>query len=261
MTLKSKKALITGSTSGIGLGIARQLAKAGCDIMISGHRHTEEEDKLVHEMAETYGVNVFLQCGDMTSPDFCEELVKVSAEKLGGLDILVNNAGMQFVAPVTEFPKEKWDMVIALNLSAVFHCTKRALPYMRQGNFGRILNIASAHGLVASPGKSAYVAAKHGVVGMTKVVALETAQENITANAICPGWVLTPLVEQQIKDNAEKNGQDFETAKKELLAEKQPSIEFVAPEQLGDYAVFLCSDSAAQITGAALPMDGGWTAR
>jgi 3-hydroxybutyrate dehydrogenase len=259
--LKDKVALVTGSTSGIGLGIARRLGAAGADLMLNGFGDPAEIDRLRQELERELGVRTGYSGADMSKPDQIAGLVEQATRELGRVDILVNNAGIQHTAPVQDFPPEKWDAVIAINLSAAFHATRAALPQMLQRNWGRIINIASAHGLVASVEKAAYVASKHGIVGLTKVVALETATTGVTCNAICPGWVLTPLVQKQIDARAASGGIPVERAKLELLAEKQPSHEFVTPEQLGDFAVFLCSPAADQIRGQALAMDGGWTAQ
>jgi len=257
--LKGKRALITGSTSGIGLGIARALAAQGADIMLNGFGERGEIEKLQRELAK--GVKVAYSGADMSKPQEIREMVAAATASLGGVDILVNNAGIQHTAPLESFPAERWDAILAINLSSNFHAIQAALPQMRARNWGRIINIASVHGLVASVNKSAYVAAKHGVVGLTKTVALETAQTGVTCNAICPGWVLTPLVQKQIDALAAKNGWSDEQAGRELLSEKQPSQSFVTPAQLGELAVFLCSDAASNMRGAALNMDGGWAAR
>lgn len=259
--LKGKVALVTGSTSGIGLGIATAFAQQGADIVLNGFGDAAEIEKVRAGLADKHGVKVIYDGADLSKGDAVRGLVESTVRQLGRIDILVNNAGIQHTALIEDFPAEKWDAILALNLSAVFHGTAAALPYMKKQGFGRIINIASAHGLVASANKSAYVAAKHGVVGFTKVTALETAGQGITANSICPGWVRTPLVEKQITALAEKNGVDQETAARELLSEKQPSLQFVTPEQLGGTAVFLASDAAAQITGTSVSVDGGWTAR
>jgi len=259
--LKGKVALVTGSTSGIGLGIATAFAEQGADIVLNGFGDAAEIEKLRAELAAKHGVKVIYDGADLSKGAAVRELVENTVRELGRIDILVNNAGIQHTALIEDFPAEKWDAILALNLSAVFHGTAAALPHMKKQGSGRIINIASAHGLVASASKSAYVAAKHGVVGFTKVTALETAGQGITANAICPGWVRTPLVEKQITALAEKNGVDQETAARDLLSEKQPSLQFVTPEQLGGTAVFLASDAAAQITGTTVSVDGGWTAR
>ncbi len=259
--LKNKVAVVTGSTSGIGLGIARQLAAAGADLMINGFGNAAEIESLRQELAATYGVRVVYNGADLSVAQQATDLIESAVRELGSVDVLVNNAGIQYVSPVDAFPLERWDAVIAINLTAVFLTTRAALPIMKQRNWGRIINIASVHGLVASADKSAYVASKHGVVGLTKTVALETAASGITCNAICPGWVLTPLVQKQIDALAIKDNLDQEAAKNQLLSEKQPSLQFATPEQIGGLTVFLCSDAAAQMTGISLPMDGGWVAR
>jgi 3-hydroxybutyrate dehydrogenase len=259
-TLKGRVALVTGSTSGIGLGIADALAREGADIMLNGLG----DSGLVAQVKsgiEGHGVRVAYSAADMSKPDQIADLVRDTAKQLGSLDILVNNAGIQHVAPIEDFPPEKWDAVIAINLSSSFHAIRHALPLMRRKGWGRIINIASAHGLVASAQKAAYVAAKHGLVGLTKVVALETATTGITCNAICPGWVLTPMVQKQLDARVAAQKISPEDAKAGLLAEKQPSMEFVTPEQLGALAVFLCSEAASQIRGASYAVDGGWTAQ
>ena len=259
-SLKGKAAIVTGSTSGIGLGIAHALAAQGCNIMFNGFGDQKEIDKIVADTAKQFSIKTAYSGADMSKPDQVVSMVKDTEKTFGSLDVLVNNAGIQFVANIEDFPTEKWDAIIAINLSSAFHSMRAAIPGMKQRKWGRIINIASAHGLVASPQKAAYVAAKHGLVGLTKVVALETATSGVTCNAICPGWVLTPLVQKQIDDRAKKEGIEVAVAKKELLEEKQPSLEFVHVEELGALAVFLCSDGAAAMTGAALSMDGGWTA-
>jgi 3-hydroxybutyrate dehydrogenase len=259
--LKGKNALITGSTSGIGLGIARALASQGCGIMMNGFGDAAAIDRLRAAMAADYGVPVAYSGADMTRPAEIGALVAATVAQLGGIDILVNNAGIQHTAPVEDFPPEKWDAIIAVNLSSSFHTIHHSLPHMKAFGWGRIINIASVHGLVASVNKAAYVTAKHGLVGLTKVVALETAGLGITCNAICPGWTRTELIEPQIVARAQALGVDTETGGRDLLAEKQPSRQFVSIEQLGQLALFLCSDAAAQITGTPLPIDGGWTAQ
>ena len=261
MNLSNKVALVTGSTSGIGLGIARALAAAGANVMLNGFGDRGLIDKLVAEFGSQYKVRASYSAADMSKPAEIAAMVAQAARELGGVDILVNNAGIQHVAPVEEFPVEKWDAVIAINLSAAFHAIRAALPHMKARNWGRIINTASTHGLVASANKAAYVAAKHGILGLTKVVALETATSGITCNAICPGWVLTPLVQKQIDDRAAREKIPAERARVDLLREKQPSLEFATPEQMGAAALFLCSPAAAQIRGIALPVDGGWTAQ
>ncbi|MGS0939901.1 3-hydroxybutyrate dehydrogenase [Pseudomonas luteola] len=256
MDLKGKTALVTGSTSGIGLGIATRLAEAGADVILNGFGDSEKAKADLSRL----GGRVGYHGADLSRPEQIADLFAYAEHEFGGVDILVNNAGIQHVASVETFPIEKWDAIIAINLSSVFHATRLALPGMRQRGWGRIVNIASVHGLVGSAQKSAYVAAKHGVVGLTKVVALETADCNVTCNALCPGWVLTPLVQQQIDARAATDG-DAERARRELLEEKQPSLEFVTPAQLGELTLFLCSDAAAQVRGAAWNVDGGWLAR
>jgi 3-hydroxybutyrate dehydrogenase len=261
VSLSGKVALVTGSTSGIGLAIAHALAAAGTHMVLNGFGDKALIDKLVAEFKSQYNVKVDYSAADMSKPAEIAAMVARAARDIGGVDILVNNAGIQHVAPVEEFPVEKWDAVIAINLSAAFHAIRAALPHMQARNWGRIINIASTHGLVGSAQKSAYVAAKHGILGLTKVVALETAATGITCNAICPGWVLTPLVQKQIDDRAAREKISVEKARVELLGEKQPSLEFATPEQIGATALFLCSPAAAQIRGIALPVDGGWTAQ
>jgi 3-hydroxybutyrate dehydrogenase len=261
MTLEGKAALITGSTSGIGLGIARALAAQGADLLLNGFGEAGAIDRLREELAGTHRVRVAYSGADVSRPDQVESMVAQATRELGRVDILVNNAGIQHVAPVHEFPVERWDAIIAVNLSAVFHGTRAALPQMLARNWGRIVNIASVHGLVASVNKAAYVAAKHGVIGLTKVTALETARSGVTCNAICPGWVLTPLVQKQIDDLAAREKLSQEQAKARLLGEKQPSLEFATPEQIGALTVFLCSEAAAQVRGASLSIDGGWSAQ
>jgi 3-hydroxybutyrate dehydrogenase len=260
MTIKGKVAVITGSTSGIGLGIAEAFARAGAHVAINSFTDAEDDHRCARSIAEEHGVRALYLRADMSKADEARNLVEQAAAELGSVDILVNNAGIQHVAAIPEFPADKWDQVIAVNLSSVFHTTAAALPHMRRAGWGRVVNVASAHGLTASPYKSAYVAAKHGVVGLTKVTALETAEEPITANAICPGYVLTPLVENQIPDTMEKYGMDRETVVREVLLQRQPSKQFATVEQIGGVAVFLCSDAAAQITGTTISVDGGWTA-
>ena len=259
--LEGKLALVTGSTSGIGLGIARALARQRANLVLNGFGDAAEIERLRAELASSFGVDVSYEGADLSKPAEIEAMFARIAARGTSVDILVNNAGIQHVAPVERFPTERWDAVIAINLSAAFHATRCALPAMQKRNWGRIVNIASTHGLVASVEKSAYVAAKHGIVGLTKVVALENARNGITCNAICPGWVLTPLVQKQIDARAAQSGQTVEQAKIALVSEKQPSQEFVTPEQLGELTVFLCSPAAAQVRGAAWAMDGGWTAQ
>jgi 3-hydroxybutyrate dehydrogenase len=260
-SLKGKTALVTGSTSGIGLGIARALAGAGADIVLNGFGDAGEIEKLRKGIADEFKVKAIYASADMSRPDEIYAMVKKALAELGRIDVLVNNAGIQHVASIQDFPVDKWDAIIAINLSSSFHTIRAALPDMLKRNWGRIINIASAHGLVASVQKVAYIAAKHGLVGLTKVVALETATTGVTCNAICPGWVLTPLVQKQVDARAAEQKIPVEKAKLDLLSEKQPSHEFVTPEQLAGLALFLCSDAAAQMRGAALSMDGGWTAQ
>ena len=255
--LKGKTALVTGSTSGIGLGIAKALAEQGANIMMNGFG---EKDAAMAEV-KAFGVEVDYHGADMSKPAEIEAMMQAAEKRFGAVDILVNNAGIQNVANVEDFPVDRWDAIIAINLSSAFHTTRMALPGMKQRNWGRIINLASVHGLVASAQKSAYVAAKHGIVGLTKVTALETAQTGVTCNAICPGWVLTPLVQKQVDARAEKDKVNNEEAKKRLLSEKQPSGEFVTPDQLAALAVFFCSPAATQIRGVAWNMDGGWVAQ
>jgi 3-hydroxybutyrate dehydrogenase len=261
MSLKGKVALVTGSTSGIGHGIAVALAQAGADIMLNGFGDAAKIEDLRASMAAEYAVKVAYSGADISKPDQIAAMVTETQEKLGSLDILVNNAGIQFVANIEEFPNDRWDSIIAINLSGVFHGMKAAIPGMKQRGWGRIINIASAHGLVASPQKVAYVAAKHGVLGMTKVAALELANAGVTVNAICPGWVLTPLVQKQLEDKAKQEGTGVETQKHRFLTEKQAMAQFSTPEQIGGLTVFLCSDAARTITGAPLSIDGGWVAQ
>ncbi|SMY07447.1 3-hydroxybutyrate dehydrogenase [Flavimaricola marinus] len=256
MSLKGKTAVITGSTSGIGLGIAWELARAGADVVLNSFTDNPEDHALAEEIASETGVKARYIQADMSKAESARSLI----ETAGVCDILVNNAGIQHVAPIDEFPVAKWDAIIAINMSSAFHTTAVALPMMRKAGWGRVVNIASAHGLTASPYKSAYVTAKHGIVGMTKTVALETAREDITCNAICPGYVLTPLVESQIPDTAKKYDMTEEEAKQKVILERQPSKEFATVEQIGGTTVFLCSDAAAQITGTTISIDGGWTA-
>ncbi len=258
--MKGKLALVTGSTSGIGLGISRALAAQGADLVLNGFGDADEIERLRAGLASEFGVKVRFEGADLTRPDEIGAMIK-RLDEAGGVDILINNAGIQHVAPIEDFPPDRWQAVIALNLSAVFYTMHHAIPSMRQKNWGRIINIASAHGLVASANKSAYVAAKHAVVGLTKVGALETARTGITVNAICPGWVLTPLVQKQIEARAATANESVEAARDALLGEKQPSMAFVTPEQLGATAVFLCSPAADQIRGTSLSVDGGWTAQ
>ncbi len=256
MILKGKTAVVTGSNSGIGLGVAEELARAGADLVINSFTDRAEDHALAADIAARHGVTVRYIAADMSKGDDCRRLI----EQAGACDILVNNAGIQHVAPIEGFPVAKWDAIIAINLSSAFHTTAVALPMMRAAGWGRVVNIASAHGLTASPFKSAYVAAKHGIVGVTKVTALECAGQGITANAICPGYVLTPLVEAQIPDQMKTHGMDRETVIREVMLERQPSRQFATVEQIGGTAVYLCSDAAAQVTGTTISVDGGWTA-
>lgn len=259
--LKGRVALVTGSTSGIGLGIARALAGQGADIMLNGFGEPDAIATLVRTIADQYGVRVLYHPADMSKATDIEDMIRDTEARLGRIDVLVNNAGIQHVAPVESFPVDRWDAIIAINLSSAFHTIRCTLPGMKKRGFGRIINIASVHGLVASAYKTAYVAAKHGVVGLTKSVALETAQTPVTCNAICPGWVLTAIVQKQVDARAQSGQLSQEEARRELLMEKQPSGEFVTPEQLGQLALFLCSDAASQVRGAAWNMDGGWMAQ
>ena len=259
--LKGKVAIVTGSTSGIGLGIAEELAKLGADLVLNGLGDASEIEKIRSGVEREHSVRVAYDGADMSKGEAVRGLIKATVERFGRLDILVNNAGIQFTAPVQEFPAAKWDAILAINLSAAFHGIAAAVPQMEKQRWGRIINIASTHGLVASTHKAAYVAAKHGLVGLTKVVGLETAGSGVTCNAICPGWVRTPLVEKQIDDMAAQRGITQKQAAKELLAEKQPSLDFVSPSQLGGTVAFLCSPAADQITGTTISVDGGWTAQ
>ena len=256
MTLKGKRAVITGSNSGIGLGIAEELARAGADIVLNSFTNREEDHALASGIAERFGVSARYIAADMSKGEDCRRLVT----EAGGCDILVNNAGIQHVAAVEEFPVEKWDLILAINLSSAFHTIAAALPGMRAKGWGRIIDIASAHGLTASPYKSAYVASKHAVVGLTKTVALETAGQGITVNAICPGYVLTPLVEAQIPDQMKVHNMDREKVIREVMLLRQPSRQFATAAQIGGTVVWLCSESAEQVTGTTISVDGGWTA-
>lgn len=259
--LKGKAAVVTGSTSGIGLGIARALAAQGAAVMLNGFGDASEIEALRDGLERLSGAKAAHHPADMSKPAEIARLIADAESAFGRVDVLVNNAGVQHVAPVEAFPLEKWDQVLAINLSSSFHSIRAALPGMKKRGWGRIVNVASAHGLVASTQKAAYVAAKHGLVGLTKVVALETAATGVTCNAICPGWVLTPLVQKQIDALAQHHRMSVEDAKTKLLAEKQPSHEFATPEQIGGIAVFLCSPAADQIRGASISVDGGWTAQ
>ena len=255
--LKNKTALVTGSTSGIGLGIAKALARQGANIVLNGFGDVEGPKAEISAL----GVKVGYHGADMSKPAEIEAMMRYAAETFGRTDILVNNAGIQHVSAIEDFPPERWDAIIAINLTSAFHTTRLALPAMKAANWGRIINVASVHGLVASAQKSAYVAAKHGIVGLTKVTALETATTGITCNAICPGWVLTPLVQKQVDARAAAMGVDNEEAKKQLLAEKEPSLQFTTPEELGELAAFFCSDAGKNVRGVAWNMDGGWAAQ
>ena len=261
MSLNGKTALGTGSTSGIGLGIARALAAAGADIVLNGFGDAAEIERLRSELAAQHGVKVSYSGADVSKPAEIAAMVAEATKAHGSVDILVNNAGIQFTANVEDFPDERWDQIIAINLSGVFHGIKAAVPGMKAKGWGRIINVASAHGLVASPQKAAYVAAKHGVLGLTKVTAIELANSGITVTAICPGWVLTPLVEKQLHARMERDGKTLEQVTHELVSEKQPMVKFTTPEQVGGLALFLCSDAASTITGVPLSIDGGWTAQ
>ena len=258
--LAGKGAIVTGSTSGIGLGIARALAAAGADVLLNGFGDAAGIARLRDGLEEEFGVTVVHSGADMSRPEEIAAMVADAATKLGAVDILVNNAGIQHVAPIAEFPPERWDLILGINLSAAFHTMRAAIPGMTARRWGRIVNIASAHGLVASPFKSAYVAAKHGLVGLTKVAALELAETGVTCNAVCPGYVWTPLVEQQIADQAKSHGISPDQVVRDVLLKNQPNKRFATVEELGALTVFLCSPGAASITGTALPVDGGWTA-
>jgi 3-hydroxybutyrate dehydrogenase len=259
--LKGKVAIVTGSTSGIGLGIANELAQQGADLVLNGLDDANEVEATRSGLERDHGVRVVYDGADMSDGEAVRGLITTTVETFGRVDILVNNAGIQFTAPVEEFPTAKWNAILEINLSAAFHGIAAAVPQMRKQGWGRIVNIASAHGLVASTHKAAYVAAKHGLVGLTKVVGLETAGSGVTCNAVCPGWVRTPLVEKQISDMASEKHISQKEATKELLAEKQPSLDFVLSSQLGGTVAFLCSPAADQITATAISVDGGWTAR
>ena len=259
--LTGKTALVTGSTSGIGKAIAERLAKNGANVVLNGFGDEAEIEAQRAQMAEAYGVKVGFSGADLTNPDSIEGLMGYVTRDFGGADILVNNAGTQFVSPIDEFPVAKWDLIIALNLSAAFHTTRMALPGMKEKGWGRILNMGSAHAKVASPFKSAYVAAKHGISGLTKVTALEGAEHGVRCNLICPGYVFTPLVEGQVADTAKARGMTEEEVKRDVLLAAQPTKEFVTPEQVGGFAAFLCSTDADQINGADLSIDGGWVSQ
>ena len=259
--LSGKRAIVTGSTSGIGEGIARALAGAGCQLTLNGFGKVDAIEELCGELAQTSGAEVAYHRADVSDEEQFGALVADVEARLGGVDILVNNAGVQHVARVENFPAERWDAMIAVNLSAAFYGIRAALPGMKRRKWGRIVNIASAHGLVASPNKSGYVAAKHGLVGLTKVVALENAKTGVTCNAVCPGWVRTPLVERQLEMRASRENVTIEAAAQTLLAEKHPNMAFIEASDIGAFIVWLCGDAARSVTGAALSMDGGWTAQ
>ena len=259
-SLSGKAALVTGSTSGIGLGIARCLGEQGANLMLNGFGEAEAIEALRAELARDLGVRVEYDGANLSQPGQVAGLVRRTEAALGGLDILVNNAGIQHTAEIKDFPAERWDAILAINLSAAFHAMQAAIPGMTAKGWGRIVNIASAHGLVGSAQKSAYVAAKHGLIGLTKVGAIELANTGVTVNAVCPGWVLTPLVQAQLDARAAREGLDIEAVKRALLTEKQPMVQFTTPEGIGGLVVFLCSDAARTMTGASLSMDGGWTA-
>ncbi len=258
--LEHKTALVTGSTSGIGLGIAQALARQGANLLLNGFGDVDAARAAVTAVARP-GAKIAHHGADMSRSAEIEAMMALAQSEFGGVDVLVNNAGIQHVAPVEDFPPDRWDAIIAINLSSAFHTTRLALPHMKARNWGRVINVASVHGLVASAQKSAYVASKHGIVGFTKAVALETATSGVTVNAICPGWVLTPLVQKQIDDRATREGISVEQAQRDLLGEKQPSLQFTTPEQLGELALFLCSAAADNIRGAAFNVDGGWGAQ
>lgn len=259
--LNGKVALVTGSTSGIGLGIARAFAQQGAHVVLNGFGPEAEISKIISDLQEQYKVQVHYSKADMSKPAEIKTMIEETEKKFGRLDILINNAGIQFVSEVSSFPDEKWDAIMAINLSSNFHTIKHAIPLMKKNNWGRIINIASVHGMIASPFKSAYIAAKHGVLGLTKTVALELANENITCNAICPGYVLTPLVEGQIADQAKAHNLPTEKVISDVILASQPKKEFVQVEQVAALAVFMASEGARTMTGACLPMDGAWTAR
>ena len=259
--LQGRAAIVTGSTSGIGLGVARALAAQGASILLNGFGDAAEVERLRAELSERHAVRVAYSGCDVSRPEQVAAMVAQARDELGGVDILVNNAGVQHVSPIENFAAEQWDRVIAINLSGAFHASRAAIPEMKRQGWGRIINIASAHGLVGSAGKSAYVAAKHGLIGLTKVAAIELAEFGVTCNAICPGWVLTPLVQRQLDARAAAEGRDLAAVTRDLLAEKQPLRRFTTPEQIGAMAAFLCSEAAATISGSPLSIDGGWVAQ
>ena len=259
--LKGKTAIVTGSTSGIGQGMARALAKAGANVMLNGLGKPEDIERERAAMEKETGSKIAFNGADMTKPEQIAKLIEETKSTFGSVDIIVNNAGVQHVAPIDEFPPEKWDLIIAINLTSAFHMTRLALPHMKSAGWGRIINLASAHALVASQFKSAYVAAKHGLAGLTKTVALEVAEKNITVNAICPGYVKTPLVEGQIADTAKARGMTEQQVISDVILGAQPTKKFTTVEQIGEMAVFLCSDAAENITGTMLQIDGGWVAK
>ncbi|MBF6631746.1 MAG: 3-hydroxybutyrate dehydrogenase [Comamonas sp.] len=259
--LKGKTALVTGSTSGIGLGIAQSLAAQGANVLLNGFGEVDTAKAQVAAAGQAHGITVDYHDADMSKPQEIEAMMAFAAQRFGHIDILVNNAGIQHVAAIQDFPTAKWDAILAINLSSAFHTSRLALPAMQKANWGRIINVASVHGLVGSAQKSAYVAAKHGIVGLTKVTALENATTGVTCNAICPGWVLTPLVQKQVDDKAQALGISVEAATEKLLGEKEPSMQFTTPEELGALAIFLCSPAANNVRGVAWNMDGGWAAQ
>jgi 3-hydroxybutyrate dehydrogenase len=259
--IKGRNAIVTGSTSGIGLGIAKAFAAAGMNVTLNGFGETEEIEKIRAGLEAEHGIQALYSGANMMKPDEIVSMVETTRSELGSVDVVVNNAGIQHVEAIEDFPVEKWDAIVAINLTSAFHTTRLVIAEMKRRRWGRIINLASAHGLIASPFKSAYVSAKHGMLGLTKTVALEAAEHGVTVNAICPGYVLTPLVEKQIPETAEARGISEESVKRDVLLGAQPTKKFVTTEQLGALAVFLCSDEAASITGTALPVDGGWTAQ
>jgi len=260
-SLKDKVAVITGSTSGIGLATAHELAKHGCHIVVNGLVTDSEGKEVAEHIAQKHNVSTLFDGADLSEPTAIARMMENAIERFGKIDILVNNAGIQHTEKLESFPKQKWDAIIAINLSSAFHTMQAALPVMQKNHWGRIINIASVHGLVGSANKSAYVAAKHGIVGLTKVAAIESANSGITVNSVCPGWVETPLINQQIADIAEQKQLSVEQAKTELITAKQPLAQMAKPENIGAFVAFLCSDAASSITGSALPIDGAWTAQ